>query len=54
MKTQKNEGHSTRRVVVLPEAPYRESSHIIRVDEHYAPLGNGSYAKVSNYSKYGY
>lgn len=52
MKTQ-NEGHSTRKVVVLPESSYQES-HVINVDDHYAPLDNGSYAKASTYSKYGY
>ena len=53
MKTQKNQGHSTRKVVVLPEEPYSES-HIIYCSTNRAPLGNGSYAKASTYSKYGY
>lgn len=53
MKTQNQKNCSTRRIVKLPEASYQES-HVIKVDEHYAPLGNGSYAKASNYSKYGY
>lgn len=53
MKTQKNQGRSTRKVVMLPTAPYRES-HIINVDNRGVSLGNGSYAKASNYGKYGY
>lgn len=44
MKTQKNQGRSTRRIVRLPEAYYRES-HIIDVDSRGVSLGNGSYAK---------
>lgn len=53
MKTQKNQGRSTRRIVRLPEASYRES-HIINVDSRGVSLGNGSYAKTSHYGKYGY
>lgn len=53
MKTQKNQGRSTRRIVRLPEAYYRES-HIIDVDSRGVSLGNGSYAKTSHYGKYGY
>lgn len=53
MKTQKNQGRSTRKVVVLPTASYRES-HITDLDSRGVPLGNGSYAKASNYGKYGY
>ena len=53
MKTQKNQGRSTRKVVVLPEASYRQS-HIIDVDNRGVSLGNGAYAKASYYSKYGY
>ena len=53
MKTQKNQGRNTRRIVRLPEEYYRES-HIINVDTRGVPLGNGAYAKASYYSKYGY
>ena len=53
MKTQKNQDCNNRKVIVLPESSYQES-HVIKVDDYYAPLGNGSYAKASNYSKYGY
>lgn len=53
MKTQKNQGRSTRRIVRLPEASYRES-HLINVDNRGVSLGNGSYAKTSHYSEYGY
>lgn len=53
MKTQENQGRSTRKVVVRPTASYRES-HIINVDNRGVSLGNGAYAKTSYYSEYGY
>lgn len=49
MKTQKNQGRSTRKVTRLPETP-----HIINVNNRGVSLGNGSYAKTSYYSEYGY
>lgn len=53
MKTQKNQGRSTRRIVRLSEEDYIEP-HIINVDTRGVSLGNGAYAKASYYSKYGY